>query len=81
MLAKELVDHDNAFFKNKNKMMYLAFIAGFALQLIVLTVPGVNDVFSTAWLSTTEWLITAFLSLIPIIAHEIIVLVKKFKKN
>lgn len=68
-------------FKNKNKMMYLAFIAGFALQLIVITVPGVNDVFSTAWLSTTEWLITAFLSLIPIIAHEIIVLVKKFKKN
>ena len=68
-------------FKNNNKMMYLAFIAGVALQLIVITVPGVNDVFSTAWLTGAEWLVTALLSLIPIIAHEIIVLTKKTRKN
>ncbi|MBE5753534.1 MAG: cation-translocating P-type ATPase [Clostridiales bacterium] len=68
-------------FKNNNKMMYLAFIAGVALQLIVITVPGVNDVFSTAWLTGAEWLVTALLSLIPIIAHEIIVLTKKIRKN
>ena len=68
-------------FKNNNKMMYLAFIAGFVLQLVVITVPGVNDVFSTAWLNGTEWLITAVLSLIPIIAHELIVLFKKVSKK
>jgi Ca2+-transporting ATPase len=69
-------------FKNKNTMMLVAFIAGFVLQLIVITVPGVNDIFSTAWLNVSEWIITAALSLIPIIAHELIVLGHKiFKKD
>ena len=69
-------------FKNKNKMMLVAFVAGFVLQLIVITVPGINKIFSTASLNLSEWLITAVLSLIPLIAHELIILVRKLcKKN
>ena len=63
-------------FKNKNWMMALAFAAGVALQFFVILVPGVRDVFKTARLSWEAWIITASLSLVPLIAHEIIVLIK-----
>ena len=71
-------------FKNKNNMMLIAFLAGIILQLVVIEVPGVNDVFNTSNLEITEWIITALLSLVPLFAHELIVLirwlVKKYKK-
>ena len=63
-------------FKNKNWMMALAFAAGVALQFFVILVPGVRDVFKTARLGWEAWIITASLSLVPLIAHEIIVLIK-----
>ena len=47
-------------FKNKNYMMLVAFIVGVALQLFVVEVPGVRDVFNTAGdkMNWTHWLIT-----------------------
>lgn len=63
-------------FKNKNWMMALAFLAGILLQLLVIEVPGVSDVFSTNNLGLEAWLITAALSFVPLIAHEIIVFIK-----
>jgi Ca2+-transporting ATPase len=66
-------------------MMIVAFVAGLALQLFVISVPGVQSVFSTTALSWQEWLITVALSVSPLIAHEIIVfvkfLMKKFNKK
>ena len=64
-------------FKQKNVMMLIAFVAGFVLQLLVIEVGVVRSIFSTANLSGTQWLITALLSVIPVISHEIIVAVKK----
>ena len=65
-------------FKNKNYMMLVAFIVGVALQLFVVEVPGVRDVFNTAGdkMNWTHWLITMVMSLLPLIVHEIVVLVK-----
>ena len=65
-------------FKNKNYMMLVAFIVGVALQLFVVEVPGVRDVFNTAGdkMSWTHWLITMAMSLLPLIVHEIVILVK-----
>ena len=74
-------------FKNKNYMMLVAFIVGVALQLFVVEVPGVRDVFNTAGdkMNWTHWLITMVMSLLPLIVHEIVVLVKfiikKTKQN
>ena len=64
-------------FKQKNVMMLIAFVAGFVLQLLVIEVGVVRSIFSTANLSGTQWFITALLSVIPVISHEIIVAVKK----
>ena len=65
-------------FKNKNYMMLVAFIVGVALQLFVVEVPGVRDVFNTAGdkMNWTHWLITMAMSLLPLIVHEIVILVK-----
>ena len=71
-------------FKDRNKMMFIAFVAGIILQLFVIETPGVQQLFTTANLDWDEWLITLALSFIPLILHEIIVLIKflnkKFKK-
>lgn len=68
-------------FKNKNWMMLIAFILGIGLQLFVIEVPGVRDVFSTANLSWQEWLITVALSVFPFVMHELIVLGKFIAKK
>ena len=67
--------------KAGNKMMYLAFVLGIGLQLFVIQVPGVQDIFSTTSLSWQEWLVTASLALIPLVAHELIVFILWIKKK
>lgn len=68
-------------FKNKNWMMAIAFGAGLILQLFVIEVPGVQNVFKTANLDWREWLITAAFSVIPLVIHEIVVLIKFIKRK
>ncbi len=68
-------------FKDKNLMMLIAFVFGFLLQLFVIEVPAVRAVFSTENLNLVEWLWTALVSLIPLILHEIIVLIMYIKKK
>ena len=72
-------------FKNKNYMMLIAAIVAIALQLAVIEIPFMRDVFSTSDLTVTEWLITAAMCVTPLIVHEIVVLIKfiikKTKKN
>lgn len=68
-------------FRDKNWMMLIAFVSGIVLQLFVIETPGVSDVFSTFNLSAVEWLITAGLSILPLVIHEIIVLILWIKKK
>ncbi len=68
-------------FKNKNWMMLLAFVLGLALQLFVIEVPFMQDIFSTANLTWQEWLITASMCVTPLIAHEIVALLKFIKRK
>ena len=68
-------------FRSKNIMMAIAFFIGFALQLFVIETPGVSDVFKTNNLDLNEWLITAVLSILPLIVHEIVVFVKWIKNK
>lgn len=72
-------------FKDKNHMLWIAFFAGILLQLAVIELPGISDMFSTANLALNEWLIMLLLSVLPLIIHELIVFIKwiarKSKKN
>ena len=71
-------------FKNKNWMMAIAFVFAVALQFVVIEIPGVRAVFSTAKLEWYEWLFTGLLSIFPLLVHESVILVrwiiKKIKK-
>lgn len=66
-------------FKDKNWMMALSIVVGISLQLFVIMIPGVRDVFSTAKLTNKEWLFAILLSIVPLIIHEILVIVWKFE--
>jgi Ca2+-transporting ATPase len=63
-------------FKEKNKMLWIALALGVCLQLVVIEIPGVRAVFSTENLSSSEWGWTALFSLIPLLLHELIVLIR-----
>lgn len=84
MVCMSSVEH-SAFkvFGNKNWMMLLAFVLGAGLQFFVVLTPGVQDVFKTSSLDWHEWLITAAAAFVPLVAHEIEVLIKHIirKKN
>jgi len=68
-------------FKNKNRMMGIAFATGLILQLLVVELPVVSSIFSTATLSVTQWIVTGALALLPLIVHEIEVLIHKLIKK
>ena len=82
MVCMSSVEHSFVkVFKNKNWLMLIAFIAGIGLQFFVILTPGVQKVFSTSNLSWVEWLITAGAALVPLLAHEIEVLIKHIVKR
>lgn len=65
-----------------NKAMILAFIIGLALQVAVTEVPILIEVFETVQLSLTEWIDLLLLSMVPLVSHELVVLVKTIiRKN
>jgi Ca2+-transporting ATPase len=71
--------HKSAFKTNqlKNKMMIVAFLVGFGLQIAVTEVPVLTTMFDTASLSLKEWLcLTAFCT-IPLWVHELRLLIRK----
>lgn len=68
-------------FRNHNLMMVLAFFLGLGLQLFVVEVPFMQKLFSTSGLKWSEWLITILMSVTPLIAHEISVLVLSIRNR
>lgn len=73
--------HFHVVFMKKNWLMLFAFIAGFLLQVMVIEVPFISKVFDTHSLDIYEWLIVVGLSLLPLIAHEIVTLVNQIKER
>src|SRR5574344_624460 len=68
-------------FKDHNKMLFISFFAGIALQYFVVETPGVQQLFSTRGFEGIEWAITIGLSVLPLVVHEIVVLVKYIRKK
>ena len=64
----------------KNKFMNFAFIFGFTLQIAVIYIPGLNNVFNMAALSLTQFFICMALSLFIVLVMEISKLISRRKK-
>ena len=67
-------------FKDKNWMLLISFILGFALQIFVTEVNGVTTIFSTTSLDIYEWLILTLMACLPLIVHEVLAPIFR-KKN
>lgn len=59
-----------------NKLMLLAFFSGLALQIAVTEIPVLTGLFGTVALSLIEWLELIALSAVPLLVHELVVLVR-----
>lgn len=66
-------------FKEKNWMLLVSFVLGFALQIAVTEIPFLSSAFKTTQLLWSEWLILAAMASVPLIAHEIMVPIFKAK--
>ena len=64
-------------FKDKNKMLWIAFFVGMALQFAVIEIPGVNQVFSVFTLhdEPIDYAYVFGFAVIPLVVHEIVVFV------
>ncbi|MBE6138005.1 MAG: calcium-translocating P-type ATPase, PMCA-type [Erysipelotrichaceae bacterium] len=63
----------------KNKFMNFAFVVGFALQIAVIYIPGIQDLFEFAPLTIGQFGICIGLSLVMVVIMEIAKLVNKVK--
>lgn len=61
----------------ENRFMIFAFFVGLVLQIAIVEVPVLNVFFSTIALDASHWLLTLGLALLPLAAHECIVLGKR----
>ncbi|MDD4583742.1 MAG: cation-translocating P-type ATPase [Eubacteriales bacterium] len=64
-----------------NRMMLVAFVVGFTLQILVTEVDFLTQVFDTAELSLREWLDLVILSTAPLWFHELFVFIKYLKRK
>ena len=65
----------------KNSFMNFAFILGFVLQIAVVYIPGVRDLFEFYPISFEFFAITIGLSLVMVVIMEIVKLVKRLRRN
>ncbi|MFA5480886.1 MAG: cation-translocating P-type ATPase [Bacilli bacterium] len=68
-------------FKSRNWLLLVAFVFGLAMQVLITEVPFLESFFKTAQLDLEHWLIVIGLSIVPLVVHEIIVLVKFIRKR
>jgi magnesium-transporting ATPase (P-type) len=61
--------------------MNFAFLVGFGLQIFVVYVPGIRDLFEFTPLNAWQLLTTIGLSLVMVVIMEIVKLVKRIKNN
>ena len=68
-------------FTSKNWLLWVAFVLGFALQFAVVEIPGINTFFSCYRFDAIHWLYIIALSALPLVVHEIVVLILFIKKH
>lgn len=61
-----------------NKLMIIAIIVGFSLQLMVTICPYFTNAFGTSLLDWSDWRLLLFFSAMPLVAHEILLLPRTF---
>jgi len=66
--------------QDKNPLLLISLIIGFILQLIITEVPYLCRLFGTSLLSISEWFGLLCLSTVPLLAHEMLIILKNAKQ-
>lgn len=77
-------NYDKSLFKMnhlENKAMIGAFFVGLLLQVAVTEIPFLTEVFETSQLHLNEWINLILLAMVPLVSHEIFVLVKHITRK
>ncbi|WP_461206516.1 cation-translocating P-type ATPase [Clostridium sp. DL1XJH146] len=64
-----------------NKFLIYAIGIGIFLQGVVVLTPGLNSLFKVTPLTLSDWALVASLSLVPLVANELIKIVRRAKTN
>lgn len=64
-----------------NKFLILSLILGVLIQLIIISVPALANVFEVYRLSLNDWVLVIALSIMPLVINEIIKLIKRTKNK
>ena len=64
-----------------NKLMVVALVLGIGLQVLVTEIPFLNDFFKTTQLAFTEWCFILGISLMTLVAHELLIVGSKIIKK
>lgn len=75
--------HQSVFRMNhlNNRMMIVAVLVGFGMQVAVTEIPFLTNVFGTVALSFKEWVMLTGLATVPLWIHEIVVLGQVLRKK
>ena len=65
-------------FKDKNWLFALSFVIGFGLTVLMTEVDAIANVFGCTTIDWEHWLALTAISAIPLVLHEIVVLIKYF---
>lgn len=65
----------------ENRLMIVAFFVGLGLQMSVTEIPMLVQLFGTSQLSVMEWVKLLVLSAVPLLAHEILVLLAYLRQS
>lgn len=70
-------------FRDKNPLLWIALILGFALQFMVIEIPGINSFFKVYPLhdEPMDYLYVFALAICPLLVHELVVFVRFLKKK
>lgn len=63
-------------FKSKNWLFLLSFVVGFGLMVLMTEVEAIGNIFGVAQMDAIHWVVLVLISMIPLVIHEIIVLIK-----
>lgn len=77
-------DVDNSIFltlRRPNKVMAISLAVGFLLQVCATEIPFFSEIFGTATLAFGEWILLILFSMLPLLFHEILVPVRRMRRN
>ncbi|HZJ89213.1 MAG TPA: cation-translocating P-type ATPase [Bacilli bacterium] len=68
-------------FSKKKLFMWIAFFFGFVLQVLVTEIPLLTAMFGTSELELKEWIFLSLFSMLPLVVHELKILIRFTKQK